>query len=225
MPLTYPLVHIDDVAPERMNAGEGWAISEFRLPITKKEGSSTTAFHSRFRAGSSHKKHLHTDAEEYVYYIRGGGVAGAGEGRIEMRTGSFRLNPLNVEHWYWNQGGEELVEVVGFYTGAGSVEETGYVYKGEVTEEDVTRAAGPYAHPAGNVADVPPEEMDEGQGWRISEFRLLLSAREGCASTLFHARFMPGAVHKKHLHENCDEIYYIISGHGLAGAGPDRVEV
>ncbi len=25
--------------------------------------------------------------------------------------------------------------------------------------------------------------------------------------------------------ENCDEIYYIISGHGLAGAGPDRVEV
>ena len=36
---------------------------------------------------------------------------------------------------------------------------------------------------------------------------------------------MPDAIHKKHCHANSDEIYYIISGHGLAGAGSDRVEV
>jgi mannose-6-phosphate isomerase-like protein (cupin superfamily) len=36
---------------------------------------------------------------------------------------------------------------------------------------------------------------------------------------------MPGAVHKKHRHDNCEEIYYVIRGHGLAGAGPDRAEV
>ncbi len=34
MPLQYPLVHVDDVTPENMSEGEGWAISEFRLPIT-----------------------------------------------------------------------------------------------------------------------------------------------------------------------------------------------
>lgn len=34
-----------------------------------------------------------------------------------------------------------------------------------------------------------------------------------------------GAVHKKHAHRHCEEIYFVISGRGLAGAGDDRVEV
>ena len=54
MPLNYPLVHVDDVTPENMKKGEGWAISEFRLPISGKDGSSTTLFHSIFRPGSTH---------------------------------------------------------------------------------------------------------------------------------------------------------------------------
>ncbi len=142
-----------------------------------------------------------------------------------MRGGSFRLNPKGVEHWFWNQGGDEPVEMVGFYLGAGSVEETGYAYRGDVAEEDVSGSPGPYEYPIGHLDDVKPENMNADEGWRITDFRLPLSKREGCASTLFRARFMPGAVHKKHHHANCDEIYYIISGHGLAGAGDDRVEV
>ena len=64
MPLKYPLVHVDDVRPENMKQGEGWAISEFRLPISGKEGSSTTIFHSIFRPGSTHAKHLHRNCDE-----------------------------------------------------------------------------------------------------------------------------------------------------------------
>ena len=51
MSLKYPLVHVGDVTPENMKKGEGWAISEFRLPITGKDGSATTIFHSIFRPG------------------------------------------------------------------------------------------------------------------------------------------------------------------------------
>jgi mannose-6-phosphate isomerase-like protein (cupin superfamily) len=225
MPHQYPLVHIDDVKPENMDADKGWRISQFRLPISKKQGSATTAFHSRFLLGASHKKHLHTECDELVYYISGRGVAGAGKSWKEVRGGSFRLNPKGVEHWFWNRGGDEPVEMVGFYLGAGSVEETGYIYRGDVAEEDVLGSPGYYEYPIGHLDGVKPENMNADEGWCITDFRLPLSKREGCASTLFRARFKPGAVHNKHHHANCDEIYCIISGLGLAGAGDDRVEV
>ena len=46
MSLMYPLVHVDDIPIEKMEEKEGWAISEFRLPISGENGSSTTVFHS-----------------------------------------------------------------------------------------------------------------------------------------------------------------------------------
>jgi hypothetical protein len=45
-----------------------------------------------------------------------------------------------VEHWLVNLGRIEPLEVVGVYVGAGGVEETGYVYTGEVTEADLRGA-------------------------------------------------------------------------------------
>ena len=71
MALKYPLVHVDDVRPENMKAGEGWAISEFRLPISGKNGSATTLFHSIFRPGSRHAKHLHSRCDEIAVYLKG----------------------------------------------------------------------------------------------------------------------------------------------------------
>ncbi len=226
MPLKYPLVHVDDVKPENMDADEGWSISEFRLPISKAHGSSTTVFHSRFLPGSTHKKHLHENCDEIAFYLSGRGVVGQGDERAEVRGGHCRLMPRGAEHFFYNQTEDEPAIVIGFYIGAGSVEETGYVYRGEVTEADLAIpregfSEGILVH----LDDVPPENMDEGDGWSITDFRLPISKRNGSATTLFRARFMPGAVHKKHRHENCEEIYYIISGHALAGAGPDRVEV
>ena len=137
MPHQYPLVHIDDVKPENMDADEGWRISQFRLPISKKQGSATTAFHSRFLPGALHKKHLHTECDEIYHIISGHGLAGAGEDRVEVRGGHFHFIPKGVEHWLHNLSGAEPIEVAGVYLGAGSVEETGYVYTGDVTEEDI----------------------------------------------------------------------------------------
>ncbi|MDA1000934.1 MAG: cupin domain-containing protein [bacterium] len=226
MALKYPLIHVDDVKPENMAEGEGWAISEFRLPITGAHGSSTAVFHSIFRPGSTHKKHLHTNADEIAVYLSGHGVVGQGDGRADVRAGHCRLMPKGSEHFFHNETKDEAALVIGFYLGAGSVEESGYQYRGDVTEADLKMPRkgfreGILVH----LDDVPPEKMDAGEGWSITDFRLPIGKHNGSSTTVFRARFFPGAVHKKHRHDNCEEIYYIISGHGLAGAGPDRVEV
>lgn len=226
MALQYPLVHIDDAAPERMEEKEGWAISEFRLPITGACGSSTTAFHSVFRPGSTHAKHLHAECEEIAVYLKGNGVVGQGDERAGVRAGHCRLMPRGSTHFFYNETKDEEAVVVGFYLGAPGVEETGYRFCGEVTREDLDMPRGGLTEGVlVHLDDVPRERMNEEEGWSITDFRLPLSRRNGSATTLFRARFFPGAVHRKHRHDNCEEIYYVISGRGLAGAGTDRVEV
>jgi mannose-6-phosphate isomerase-like protein (cupin superfamily) len=226
MALQYPLIHIDDVKPENMAEGDGWAISEFRLPITGACGSSTTVFHSIFRPGSTHKKHLHTRSDEIAVYLSGNGVVGQGDERAEVRGGHCRLMPKGSTHFFHNETKEEEAVVVGFYLGAKSVEDSGYQFRGDVTEEDLKMPRDGFTDGIlVHLDDIPPEKMDEGDGWSITDFRLPIGKHNGSSTTVFRARFFPGAVHKKHRHDNCEEIYYIISGHGLAGAGDDRVEV
>jgi len=222
----YPLIHVDEIPVEKMEEKEGWAISEFRLPITGENGSSTAVFHSIFRPGSTHAKHLHTNCEEIAVYLKGYGVVGQGDERAEVKEGHCRLMPKGSTHFFYNETKDEEAVVVGFYLGAKSVEDTGYEFCGQVTENDLKMprdglTEGILVH----LDDVTPEKMNEGEGWSITDFRLPLGKHNGSSTTLFRASFHPGAVHKKHLHENCEEIYYVISGHGLAGAGPDRVEV
>jgi mannose-6-phosphate isomerase-like protein (cupin superfamily) len=223
---THRLVHVDDVKPETMAKHEGWSISEFRLPITGACGSSTAAFHSIFRPGSTHKKHLHTRSEEIAIYLRGHGVVGQSNGRAEVRAGHCRVMPKGSEHFFYNETKDEDALVIGFYIGAKDVADSGYQFCGDVTADDLRMPRtgfneGILVH----LDDVAPATMDAGQGWSITDFRLPIGRHNGSRTTVFRARFFPGAVHKKHRHDNCEEIYYVISGHGLAGAGGDRVEV
>lgn len=137
MALQYPVVHINDVKPEVMDKGAGWSITDFRIPISKKQGSQSTMFHARFMPGSIHKKHRHDHCDEIYYIVSGHGLAGAGPDRVELRKGHFHFIPKGVEHWFYPLSIDEPTISVGIYIGAGSVEETGYVYMGEVTEEDL----------------------------------------------------------------------------------------
>jgi len=130
MSLKYPLVHVDDVRPENMKQGEGWAISEFRLPISGKNGSSTTLFHSIFRPGSTHAKHLHRNCDEIAVYLKGHGIVGQGNERTEVRPGHCRLMPKGSEHFFYNETKDEEGLVIGFYVGATSVADTGYEFRG-----------------------------------------------------------------------------------------------
>ena len=69
-----------------MKKDAGWAISEFRLPICGKDGSSTTLFHSIFRPGSTHARHLHSKCDEIAVYVSGRGTVGQRDERTEVRT-------------------------------------------------------------------------------------------------------------------------------------------
>src|SRR4029434_794734 len=138
MALKYPLVHVDDVRPENMKKDAGWAISEFRLPISGKNGSTTTIFHSIFRPGSTHAKHLHSRCDEIAVYLKGHGVVvGQGAERTEVRPGHCRLMPRGSEHFFFNETKDEEGLVIGFYVGAKSVADTGYEFRGDVTPADV----------------------------------------------------------------------------------------
>jgi mannose-6-phosphate isomerase-like protein (cupin superfamily) len=227
MTLRYPLVHVDDVQPENMKKGDGWAISEFRLPISGKNGSSTTLFHSIFRPGSTHAKHLHSRCDEIAVYLKGHGTVGQDNECTEVRPGHCRLMPRGSEHYFYNETKDQEGLVIGFYVGAKDVKDTGYEFRGHVSDDDLKQprvekfSRGTLVH----IDDVKPLRMDAGDGWSITDFRMPIGLHTGSPTSLFWAKFMPGAVHKKHKHENCEELYYVIRGHGLAGAGTDRAEV
>ncbi len=216
MDLRYPLIDVDSVA-----AADGGQ----RLLTDIPEIESALAYHLTIPPGGSRGRQTNRNADEALICLEGGGIAGVGSGRAEMRAGHCQLIPQGEEYFFFNNGDSDAV-LVGFYIGVTDADGIGLEHGAPVSPDERHGAAtgisnGLFVH----LDDVTPENMDRGDGWNITDFRLPLSGHNGCTSTLFRARFFPGAVHAKHRHENCEEIYYIISGHGLAGAGPDRVEV
>jgi len=214
--LRYPLIDVDSVA-----AADGGQ----RLLTDIPEIESALAYHLTIPPGGSRGRQTNRNADEALICLEGGGIAGVGSGRAEMRAGHCQLIPQGEEYFFFNNGDSDAV-LVGFYIGVTDADGIGLEHGAPVSPDERHGAAtgisnGLFVH----LDDVTPENMDRGDGWNITDFRLPLSGHIGCTSTLFRARFFPGAVHAKHRHENCEEIYYIISGHGLAGAGPDRVEV
>jgi mannose-6-phosphate isomerase-like protein (cupin superfamily) len=54
-----------------------------------------------------------------------------------VRGGHVHYIPKGVEHFMYNLSKTEPLEAIGIYIGAGSVDETGYAYTGDVTEADI----------------------------------------------------------------------------------------
>ncbi len=215
----YPLAHIDEI-PAATSPARGWP----RVAIGGADGSATAAWHAVYPPGSGHGRHVHHDCDVITYCLSGRGVVGHNGEIAGFRPGHCRLAPRGTEQFLVNESPDEDAVFVGFCIGAADLDSTGYEFLGEVADLESPRGAlsqGVMVH----LDDVAPEVMDTGDGWSISDFRLPIGRHNGSASTLFRARFLPGAVHKKHRHDRCDEIYYVIAGRGVAGAGPDRVEV
>ncbi len=59
-----------------------------------------------------------------------------------------------------------------------------------------------FEHPYIRIKDVTPEKMSAGDGWSVSEFRIVLSEKQGCSSTMFHAVLRPGDRRHKHRFDN-----------------------
>jgi mannose-6-phosphate isomerase-like protein (cupin superfamily) len=59
-----------------------------------------------------------------------------------VHGGHFHYVPKGVEHWLSNLSASDPIEVVGIYIGSGTVQETGYVYRGDVTADDLVLSGG-----------------------------------------------------------------------------------
>jgi quercetin dioxygenase-like cupin family protein len=136
----YPVTRLEDVPPEPVKEEEGWKKMDIRFVITgEKQGSKNcTMFRALFPPGARHMKHSHSNSDELFYMIRGHGASGAGEKEFEMKAGSSHFIPRGITHWLRNFSDTEPIEVVGVYLNAGNLKESGYVFKGEVTEKDRT---------------------------------------------------------------------------------------
>jgi len=51
---------------------------------------------------STHKKHVHKDAEEVIYILSGKGISGIWETEEEMSEGDTMFVPRGAVHWFYN---------------------------------------------------------------------------------------------------------------------------
>ena len=80
----------------------------------------------RFEAEtSSHKKHIHKDAEEVIYILSGRGISGVGDTEVEMKQGDTMFVPRVAVHWFYNPS-PEPVEMIFVYTRP-SLKSAGYL--------------------------------------------------------------------------------------------------
>ena len=218
--MSISVIHTYDVDIERMQERDGWAISEFRLPITGKTGSRTTVFHSIFRPGSAHAKHLHTDSDEIAIYLSGNGVVGQGNSREVVSTGHCRLMPMGSEHFFFNETKDEDARVVGFYMNAPDVAGTGYKFCGNATEEDLNMARdGLNEGILVRLEDSPAPEGNIPSAWQGATLRAPIGTHNGSDHALVHATLPPGARIDTHRLNHAEAIYYIETGEGEAADG------
>jgi mannose-6-phosphate isomerase-like protein (cupin superfamily) len=75
-----------------------------------------TFAYCRFEAEtSSHKKHIHKDAEEVIYILSGRGISGIGDTEVAMKQGDAMFVPRGAVHWFYNPF-PDPVEMIFIYT-------------------------------------------------------------------------------------------------------------
>lgn len=225
--MTISVIQTYDVDIERMQEKDGWAISEFRLPITGETGSATTVFHSIFRPGSTHAKHLHTVSDEIAVYLSGNGVVGQGDSRAVVSTGHCRLMPKGSEHFFFNETEAEDARVIGFYMNAPDVAGTGYEFCGTVTDDDINA-------PREGLNQGILVELDEvstltdslPDAWAGVSVKNPIGSHNGSPNALLHATIPAGGAIDAHSLDNAEAIYFVANGQGEAedDAGAQNIQ-
>lgn len=64
---------------------------------------------------STHKKHVHKNAEEIIYILSGKGISGIKDTEVEMKKGDTMFVPRGEVHWFYNPFSEP-VEMLFAYT-------------------------------------------------------------------------------------------------------------
>ena len=219
-------IHVDDVPVERMEKRDGWAISEFRLPVGGVHGSSTTVFHSIFRPGSTHAKHLHRNSDEICVYLQGHGVVGQGDSRAEVGPGHCRLMPRGSTHFFYNETKQKDAVCIGFYIGAANVADSGYACCGNVESTDLAmprRGLNEGVHV--QMEDVVPLDTACLDAYAAAVVRMPIGSHIGSANALIQVVLPPGGIVAEHCLEKCEQLYFVVRGRGIARSGERRASV
>ena len=157
-------------------------------------------------------------AEEQIYYVlEGAGQVLYGDGKRALKPHDFLYLPVGVRHGVANESAQPVrVLVMGFKIPAGA------------------RAPAPAGVQIANAADAKPVMLGESHGPTVL-YELLMgtteSKRDVLASasqmvSLFIMDFAPGGTNIPHHHDDAEEIYYVLRGHGdmVAGGGADGNE-
>lgn len=123
------MVSISDVEPRAVSAEQGWVGMDIRFPLPPEVArrGGVALFRAVFRPGAQHRPHIHPNADEFFYVIRGRAAIGAGGEEHEVGAGTVDFVPRGTVHWLRNLDAEGEVEVVGGYLGVGTLEEAGYL--------------------------------------------------------------------------------------------------
>ncbi len=157
-------------------------------------------------------------AEEQIYYVvEGSGAVLYGGDKHPLKPHDFLYLPVGVRHGVANESAKPVrVLVMGFRIPAG------------------VRAPSPSGLQIANAADAKGVMLGESHGPTVL-YQLLMgtteSKRDVLASasqmvSLFLMDFAPGGTNIPHHHDDAEEIYYVLQGHGdmVAGGGADGNE-
>jgi quercetin dioxygenase-like cupin family protein len=122
------MTNIAEVPPKGVSADQGWVGMDIRFPlppdVARRGG--VALFRAVFRPGAQHRAHVHPNADEFFYVVRGRAAIGAGDEEHEVGAGTVDFVPRGTVHWLRNLDAQGEVEVVGGYLGVGTLEEAGY---------------------------------------------------------------------------------------------------
>lgn len=129
------VVDVHDFAPEPgLDRSEGWINMQVQFLIQAANAGATELVVGRTifpPGGSSHERHRHHSADEFIYVVRGTGVVMNGEDEIPVRAGHVAFHPKGIWHGFRNTSDSEEAEVIWAWGGAASRETAGYEVKPE----------------------------------------------------------------------------------------------
>jgi hypothetical protein len=148
-------------------------------------------------------KHRHKNSDEFVVYLKGTGLVGAGGDLHVMPPMSFRRVAAGVEHFYVNDRGAEPAEMVGLYVGAASVPSSGYEFTGVVSPRDLrvarTRSLADAQYRVGLIDPQP-------------KLQVLLDTKDRVAACAFFARWRSDQQRQVLLSPAVELIGYVAEG-------------
>jgi quercetin dioxygenase-like cupin family protein len=112
---------------EGLEGGDGWVDMQVQFLVDKHRAGSENFLlgWTVLPPGARHDRHRHHDADEFFVVLQGSGMVYTDEGREPSSKGDVVFTPRGHWHGFDNTGTEDVVLVWG-WSGAGTLEDTGY---------------------------------------------------------------------------------------------------